>query len=207
MGMIRDELKSVGVEIKDKEKMWCSSDGHGGRIANWCEVGIVSPQLSIPQQPQHPQLAIPVGVVSADLRSQVVQAALNCCQTPASAMRALQLLQQQAGTIALPHTPTLNVARPTAVVPTIAVAANPDFTEALNFVTRFQNGQVMSDSEIAWLIEVREKLRLRKDFGMADQLRAAMRECPLSIEFFETEKRWQANDGRSGPIPLFANIV
>merc|ERR1712187_402759 len=73
-----------------------------------------------------------------------------------------------------------------------------DYTEAMNYISNIKAQRLSpGDSEIHWLIGCREKLRFKKDFQGADDLRNAMRSS-LGIEISEKEKMWTSTDGRSG---------
>jgi len=66
-------------------------------------------------------------------------------------------------------------------------------------------GRIPQDSEIDWLVGIREKLRQARDFATADEIRNALRNN-LGVELYEKEKRWATADGRQGFIPLWKDI-
>jgi len=66
-------------------------------------------------------------------------------------------------------------------------------------------GRIPQDSEIDWLVGIREKMRQSKDFATADEIRNALRNN-LGVELYEKEKRWSTADGRQGFIPLWRDI-
>jgi len=213
--MVRDELRAVGVEIMDKEKIWRASDGRTGPVPAFAAIAASSGGGSGSLKPS--MLAKPTGTVpsvpglsgfgglslgagtSANVQVQVIQAALDAARDPATAARTLQLLQQASKGGGASRAPPSKAAA-------IASRQNPEAIEALNFMTRKRSsGQTTSDAEIDWLMGIREKLRHAKDFAGADQMRDAFRNT-LGVELFEKEKRWQANDGRQGNIPTFTSL-
>jgi len=207
--MIRDELKKVGVEVSDKEKVWRVTDGRGGRVPSWDTLvdgsRADSGQFQITTSLQH---SIPrhdtqqVGLSSTfDLQNQIVQAALANSQNPATAVRTLQLLQQAATECQLVSKPQWGG------LTTCEPKPDPELEEALNFCNQCKaSGHYVADTEIMWLVKLREKFRQSKDFASADRLRNSMKNS-LGVELFEKEKRWSLNDGRQGSIPLWNSIV
>jgi len=100
--MIRNELRAVGVEIYDKEKLWKVQDGRQGPVPSWQEcqaregMVMVTPQIN-------PNIIAAMGMQgmsmamggAVSLQTQVMQAAMAAAKDPASAAQTLQLLQQQ----------------------------------------------------------------------------------------------------------------
>lgn len=194
--MIRDELKAVGCEILDKEKIWRSGDGRSGAVPSWSAIAggagggdVLQPNL----------LAQPTPIqAGATLQNQVVQAALVASQNPATAARTLQILQQELGASTGVSLPVKN---------NFVLRQSPEAREALNFINQCQvSGRNVTDTEIDWLVGIREKLRQNKDFGDADTLRDAMRSS-IGVELYEKEKRWVATDGRQGMIPMWTSLI
>jgi len=221
--MIRDELKRFGVDIKDKEKVWRVTDGRSGIVPSW-DVVMGGPQAG----PQHPGPAIHYGAPAhqpqrggygqqggTDLQGQIVQAALAAAANPNTARRALQMLQElnRSGGYGGGGAPP---AAPRAPAPPVRKiggnnskafappqASNPEFAEALQFISQCAGqGRMAAESDIEWLVAVREKMRQNKDYAASDEIRNAMREG-LGVQLHEKEKRWEATDGRSGNIPLW----
>lgn len=201
--MIRNELKSVGVEIYDKEKQWRSKDGRSGIVPTWSQ-GFNPTNMPVVQggapQKQTASASMP------DLRNQLVQAALAAAANPVTAVQTLQLLQQ---TTAPQSIPLLKVAaappnKATTPRPAVKTQITPEVQDALNFIAQC-GGQHIGDAEINWLVEIREKVRMQKDFSTADELRKVLK-ASLGIELFEKEKRWQSADGRQGSIPMWSNL-
>merc|ERR1719362_2210315 len=80
---------------------------------------------------------------------------------------------------------------------------SPEYQKAIEILNDIATlGRVVQDSEIEYLVGVREKLRQAKDFQAADEFRNMLRST-IRIELFEKEKRWQTSDGRQGAIPLW----
>merc|ERR1719215_1013702 len=75
--MIREELKQSGVDIYDKEKHWRASDGRSGPVPSW---GVIQGGDSLGGGAV--QAPITVG---GDVRQQVLQAAVQAAQNPATA--------------------------------------------------------------------------------------------------------------------------
>jgi len=189
--MIRDELRAVGVEIHDREKMWRTSEGRSGAIPAW---GVIAGGADA--------AGAPTGN-GGNLQNQVVQAALAAAQNPQTAMRTLQLLQQVSGA------PAGAMAGGKAAAPVAAVngKVNAECKEAIDFISQCQAaGRSPLDAEIEWLVGLREKFRQQKDFTSADGLRNALRST-FSIELNEKEKVWKSGDGRMGAIPMWNALV
>jgi len=226
--MIRDELREIGVEIWDKEKIWKAADGRCGPVPTWDTVQVMGPGTPAAAQPMmRPGQAPPGGFnmqgSAGDLRSQVVQAALLCAQTPLGAARTLQLLQQAnqafAGpaqfpvrpVLALPAAPAQRSPPPRAYPQPPAVAPPPaalsgEHKEGVEFCRQSESaGHQLAEGEILWLVEVREKLRRARAFEQADSLRDAMKSIGLDLD--EKEKRWTMSDGRAGAIPLWDSLA
>jgi len=205
--MIRNELKAVGVEIKDREKIWRSNAGRQGPIPTWDTIqnGGGAPNAAV-QATAAPAAVAVQGDVNS-LRNQVVQAALQAAQNPATAARTLQLLQQGAAGTPAP-TNALKALPAIAAAPAAAPAQpNAECQEAVDFVNSCQaTGRSPMDAEIDWLVGLREKFRQAKDFVSADALRNSMRNV-LSIQIHEKEKKWVAADGREGVIPMWNTLV
>lgn len=217
--MIRNELRQVGVEVHDRDKTWRTADGRRGQVPSWSVIttgaGPPAPQMAVAQ----PVLMMTPAVqsapgVSSTMRNQIVQAALAAAQNPASATRALQLLQQVTApqqTIAQPRAPV--PARPAPPQPTPQQpgprgAVCQEAQDGIEFINRLKEGDqaCAEDAEIEWLVSVREKCRQNKDFVSADELRNHMRAI-LGVELFEQEKKWVASDGRQGAIPLWGSLA
>jgi len=228
--MIRDELKAVGVEIFDKEKIWRTKDGRQGTVPGWTGGGTsgssvvatigagsansLLPQLQSPRAPLVSNGVAALQVGGNLLQAQVVQAALAASTTPEGAVRTLQLLSLAAGASngpipsAAPTPPTMTGPK-TKPPPTASGSSPPsvEASEALNFMSDCHvTGRQVQDAEIEWLVGIREKCRFKKDFSSSDELRNAMRNM-LGIELFEKEKRWTTQDGRQGTIPMFNSVM
>lgn len=214
--LIRTELKQAGCDVDDKLKTWKTHDGRTGIVPSWTN----SP--SSVMSGGVPSLAAPVApsatAAVSTIQTQLLQAALVAAQNPATAARTLQVLQQAASTGVLSASSLLGAgpsasygrapvptSRPSSA-PVRPSSNNPDFNTALATVRDIKaTGRFASDSEIMYVISVREKLRQDKDYGAADQLRDALR-SELGVEMHEKEKRWSTTDGRQGEIPLWSNI-
>mmetsp|Transcript_40352 Transcript_40352/g.125792 ORF Transcript_40352/g.125792 Transcript_40352/m.125792 type:complete len:431 (-) Transcript_40352:34-1326(-) len=111
--MIRNELRAVGVEINDREKVWRSSAGRHGNIptrgGNQQSGTAATQAVAVPQAGAVPTLTLGPAAVAApatvqgstaSLQNQVIQAALAAAQDPANAARTLQLLQQASAGVA-----------------------------------------------------------------------------------------------------------
>lgn len=193
--MIREELKERGVNIFDKDKVWKASDGRSGMVPTWgTGSGVMT--MALATQPQvMPQPAMPN-----------IQALMNAVHmnlaNPATAPRTMELLRQAAAP--MPPQPT-GGGYQTAGMGSVGVAGkSKEMQDATRLIESCQ-WRTISDSEIAWLIEVREKARKSKDFGTSDQLRNIMRD-KLGLELLEREKRWTMSDGRQGAIPTWSSL-
>lgn len=61
-----------------------------------------------------------------------------------------------------------------------------------------------TDREIKTLLRARERARQALNFKLADQIRRELKEA--GVEIFDKEKVWKAFDGRTGPVPSWAEI-
>jgi len=195
--MIRDELKTAGVHIQDREKTWRCSDGRQGTIPSWADVqGGGGAAAAVPAA----TMGAAAHGAQASLQNQLVQAALAAAQNPATAARTLQLLQQANGAAPAAVKMTPKPAMP-------AASSNPECQEALGFIqTCRASGRTPMDAEVEQLISLREKFRQAGDFAAGDQLRNALR-TSLSIEIHDKEKRWTAPGGREGTIPTWSTLA
>merc|ERR1711933_120254 len=111
------------------------------------------------------------------MQQQVIQAALAAAQTPESAAQTLQLLQGAA-----PQRGGLTRSAPDAAAVSLA------YQQAMQIMSECaSSGRKAEDAEILFLISIREKLRYKKDFQAADDLRNAMRNS-INLELYEKEK-------------------
>lgn len=215
--MIRDELKQYGVTIHDKEKSWNSVDGRAGAVPLFG--GSFPPQ----GVPMHNPVPMPppahYGGVPLAVQQQIMNLALQASQDPNMAQRALTSLRQAVqggggGHAPVPVAPRAVQAitprvrtpdrRPVAPLPVMrgkGGAPQPaEVGEALAFCSQAAHRGV-SEEEIAWLVEVRERQRKNGDFAAADALRDGMKQC--GVELHQKEQRWAHADGRSGEIPTW----
>jgi len=240
--MIRNELRAVGVEIYDKEKVWKATDGRQGPVPSWQQIqagggaggnavgGLTAAAAAVQlQQPtmmgamggltQMQQIALmqssgqAIGLGNATLmqdqvlqnqimQNQLMQAAMAAATTPSQAEQTLKLLQARGTNTGLQQGNS-----PSAITDAGTGALCPEYQQAMQILADCAaTGRVAEDAEILWLISIREKLRYKKDFTAADDLRNALRNS-LSIELFEKEKRWSTPDGRQGLIPMFSDLA
>jgi len=171
----------------------------------------VSPQASAVAQP----LANPLGATGGADPSAAV-AGLNVL------VQALMQLQQNQQAGQLPASflypgllPTAQL--PIASLPSLALqpatlqsapgGRSAEVSQAIEFCNTCKStGRRATDDEIKWLVEVREKARMAKDFSSGDALRDALLNS-LGISLREKEKRWSSTDGRNGQIPLWNNLL
>jgi len=215
--MVRDELKQYGVTILDKEKSWKSVDGRTGGVPMFHDGPPVhgAPMLVPAAAPAQGHCAgVPVAV-----QQQIMSLALHASQDPNLAQRALTSLRQavQAPATVAPRAvhpypdyviapparrpvapPPLHVQRGKGGPPQPAEVA-----EALSFCNQAAH-RGMSDEDILWLIEVRERRRKESDFSSADALRDGMKKC--GVELHQKEQRWTHADGRAGDIPTWQSL-
>jgi len=199
--MIRNELRAVGVEIKDREKVWSCSDGRQGPVPSWSAI--------VAGGGDAPAVAASAGMAQSNtgsLRDQVVQAALAAASNPNTAARTLQMLQQVAGAPAPAAARPSRAAQP-ALMQAPSAGSDPECAQALAFISQCQaTGHSPSDAEIDWLVGLREKLRQKKEFGDADALRQGLRGT-LGVELDEKTKMWSCSDGRQGVIPMWDSLM
>lgn len=216
--MIRDELKSRGVTIEDKQKVWQCTDGRRGAVPSWAQItGEVPnampdvrpipahmPRSGIPQAPMARQPARP------SIEDELVSLAVAAARHPDTASRALQALRQvfAGGAATAPMAvaqPALPAAPRIQKAPSSRPEGHPDFNKAMQAIRRIKDGHGVSDEEIEWLVATRERFRMTKDYGNSDGLRKEL--LSVGIELLEKEKRWTFEDGRSGNIPLWSDIA
>merc|ERR1719150_3271481 len=122
----------------------------------------------------------------------MMQAAMNTSKGPSQAEQALHILKAAGTTTTMPQ----QIATPMQTPDQGTGVASPEYQQAMQILSDCAaTGRVAEDAEIVWLIGVREKLRYKKEFTVADDLRNALRNT-LSIELYEKEKRWAMADGR-----------
>jgi len=197
--MIRDELRAVGVEIYDKDKIWKASDGRQAAVPSWQQIqsggAVIGPVSKagagggLTQQQLQALLAPLNSGEGGGVQSQVLAAAIMAAQNPATAARTLQLLQNGGG-----------------MGSALSGEPSPEVSEAMQFVEDIQaTGRTATDAEINWLVGIREKARQAKDFSSADEMRTAL-SATLGVTLLEKEKKWETNDGRHGSIPMWNNM-
>jgi len=218
--MVRDELKVFGVNIFDKDKVWRASDGRSGAVPSWDEIMGGAPG-GAPAAPIYGAAPMPQSQYGQfggnDLKSQVVQAALHAASTPANARKVLQMLQSlnsgggAAAAASAPRGPAQGgpiqpVKKAVAKSIPAAQSGNPEVQEAVQFINQCAaEGRIADDSEIEWVVTIREKMRQNKDYAASDVLRNALRDS-LGVTLKEKEKLWESNDGRQGQIPLWGTL-
>jgi cysteinyl-tRNA synthetase len=253
--MIRNELRTVGVEIYDKEKMWKATDGRQGPVPTWQQIqaviggaggGAVGGLTATPAAMQQVNLGAMGGLTQMQqialmqsagqaggagvdatgaaqlmqnqvmqnqvLQNQIMQnqmimqnqAVMNASKGPSQAEQALNILKAAGTTTTMPQQ---QIATPMQTPDQGTGVASPEYQQAMQILSDCAStGRVAEDAEIVWLIGVREKLRYKKEFTVADDLRIALRNT-LSIELYEKEKRWAMADGRQGLIPMFSDLA
>jgi len=211
--MIRDELKQFGVTIQDKEKSWKSVDGRTGGVPMYNEAQGVTMQVpaTMPVQGQY-------GAVPVSIQQQIMSLALQASQDPSMAQRALASLRQAVqGAPLAPATapPRAMQALPPPRRPATSLPAAhakrgkggapqpPEVAEALSFCSQAAHRNV-SDDEIMWVVEVRERQRKNSDFSAADALRDGLKQC--GVDLHQKEQRWTHADGRAGEIPSWQSL-
>jgi len=115
-----------------------------------------------------------------------------------------QLQQLQTLTTATP--PPTPPPTTTTTITTTETAVTPELQKVMEMMQDCTaSGRMPQDSEIDWLVGIREKLRQARDFATADEIRNALRNN-LGVELHEKEKRWATADGQKGFIPLWKDI-
>merc|ERR1712008_662026 len=153
--------------------------------------------------------AMQPNAMTAFLQQQVIEAAMAASKTPAQAAQTLLLLQAGGGgqlSQGLQGGCGRGTASPKIAITMESGTVTAEYQQALQILSDCaSSGRMVQDEEILWLIGVREKLRYKKEFQAADDLRNALRNS-LSLELFEKEKRWSTADGRQGAIPMFSDL-
>jgi cysteinyl-tRNA synthetase len=181
---IRDELKSNGVQVFDKEGIWKAQDGRSETIQGAGRGGV---GVSM-QQYQYSQQAQP----TASFPQYQQQNAYLQPQQNANPYAALAY----GGAMYAPFAATANSSAMPAMpaTPSMPLVANQPLPSA------------STADEINALVEQRERCRARKDFRGADQIRDHLGQ--LGIQLMDKEKRWiRSSDGTSGAIPMFSTFL
>lgn len=203
---IREELKLAGVELWDKDRVWRRvADGKSGPIPTFEALGNASFGLAAP-------MFAPLGGKGGmgAMKKQNIMAAV---QNPRMAQRTMQMLGSQAsskgcgkggqrGVNLGVKAGTINKAK----VNKASAAKTGEAKEAFSFINQcMKMGRTPDDAEVTWLVGLREKVRHKKDFAAADELRTAMKE-QVEIEVFDKDKYWITADGRRGAVPSFDEL-
>eukprot|EP00929_Paragymnodinium_shiwhaense_P110946 TRINITY_DN782_c0_g1_i1.p1 TRINITY_DN782_c0_g1~~TRINITY_DN782_c0_g1_i1.p1 ORF type:complete len:410 (+),score=98.63 TRINITY_DN782_c0_g1_i1:81-1310(+) len=211
--MIRDELKSHGVVVLDKEKIWKSKDGRQGSLPSFDSIkgggGGMAAAAPMAMRPTS----------NLDLSQTILNAAVVGQQSPLMAQQTLQLLAQIAAQSAAGAAPVLGglgalgalgglspSLPPARVSKVVGGGSSPDMQKAFQMMRGAkQSGRPLSDGQIQWLLGTRERARAQKDFKGSDSMREALK-TEAGIILLEREKRWQSNDGRGGAIPTWSEL-
>lgn len=194
--MIRDELKAQGVEIYDKDKVWRASDGRSGPVPTWQAIaGGVDASAGAG--------AAVVANIAQVLPQMRQQAGGNLAAENAMLR---QLLGQVAG-LQRPAAGAKGGKGGGAAMPRPATQPHgSELAEAIKYCEQAgKAGGWAADADIAWLVQLREKIRQAKDYLGGDKLRAALKNH-LGVELMEKEKRWVSADGRQGAIPMWDKL-
>eukprot|EP00928_Gymnodinium_smaydae_P079515 TRINITY_DN6341_c0_g2_i1.p1 TRINITY_DN6341_c0_g2~~TRINITY_DN6341_c0_g2_i1.p1 ORF type:complete len:421 (-),score=97.27 TRINITY_DN6341_c0_g2_i1:160-1344(-) len=213
---MRRQLREMGVEVFDNERVWKSSDGQQGRIItgghkeDTCfmnEYDIVQRVAQREQARSQKNWAV-ADSIRDELRRNGIELLDN--QKMWSAADGRQGLYANAGAMVSNGMPAVAVAaapaRP-APVPgnldaftarlaqkaALAIQAHAVPTQAPSVALTF------SDASIVSLVAGREAARARHDWAGADAIRTDLRSH--GVEVWDKDKIWRANDGRSGMIP------
>jgi len=200
--VIRSELKAVGVEIYDKEKLWKASDGRQGPVPSYDQLQATG-GAPIMAAATNTQAGGASNGVSPSLQTEIISTALAAAQNPANAAQVLAILQQFAGSTGNSNGGAAAGSTAPTAQPDPSKVSDPEALHALSFISDAQAaGRPAQDSEIEWLVTIREKCRQNKDYASADEIRNAMKNG-INVELWEKDKRWTCADGRSGTIPLW----
>jgi len=135
------------------------------------------------------------------MQNQAIQAALAAANTQQT-NQALLIQQAQAASVHM-----VSAGGPTGIpAGQPGGSMSPEFQKAMQIMAECaSSGRVAQDSEVEWLIGIREKLRYKKDFQSADDMRNSLRNS-IGVELYEKEKRWSTSDGRQGNIPMWNDL-
>jgi len=204
--VIRTELKAVGVEIYDKEKIWKASDGRQGPVPSFDQLQVTggAPIMAAATSMQGVSLPNPV---PAAIQQEIIATALAAsAKSPENAIQVLQICQQFAGSDGHSNGGASAGSTAPKAQPDPSKVSDPEALHALSFISDAQAaGRPAQDSEIEWLVTIREKCRQNKDYASADEIRNAMKNG-INVELWEKDKRWTCADGRSGTIPLWTSM-
>lgn len=198
--LIRRELQVHKVMIFDKDKMWKGPNGQSGVVPTWSEVagGAVAPPAAAAKTAASTGIIVGGRTINVSPNDPRVSAVLAIMPELAPIL--------QGGAVPARAVPVLPAQR-TAPVPTstrtTVPGQNTEAQKALQFIKTKGQGY-LNDTDIQWLVSMRERARAQKDFAGADHIREAMRSIGMDVN--DKDKTWTANDGRMGPIPAWSAI-
>lgn len=231
----RAQLQSAGVSVLDKTSTWTAVDGRSGRIPTFTEVELRQggpPGRDVAQGSQRGRSAGPAGHTKADIDYLVVLREQARREKDFALADAIRDRLAGAGVTLDDRTSTWQTSggmsgRIPAAATTADVGRLADRAAAALVAPAagghgghrggYGGGQAMPPPpprmpayaasgmvDIEGLVSMREQARLAKDWPAADHFREQLRAAGVIVS--DKERAWTAADGRSGPIPSFAEV-
>eukprot|EP00928_Gymnodinium_smaydae_P079514 TRINITY_DN6341_c0_g1_i1.p1 TRINITY_DN6341_c0_g1~~TRINITY_DN6341_c0_g1_i1.p1 ORF type:complete len:378 (-),score=102.70 TRINITY_DN6341_c0_g1_i1:109-1242(-) len=201
---MRRQLREMGVEVFDNERIWKSNDGQQGVIitgGNKEGVCLMSEYDIVTRVAQREEARSQKNWTLADsIRDELRFNGVELLDNQKMWCAADQRQGTYAAATGAP--PTMMMAQPPPLSDSLSLFTQQLARQAAQAVpTQAPSvGLTFSDASIAALISGREVARENRDFEGADAIRTDLRSH--GVECWDKERIWRANDGRSGQIPL-----
>lgn len=184
---IRDQLKAGGVEMFEKTKQWKTTDGRSGTIPTWQEIEAGS---SIDHHVERVQDGS--GASSIDPND------------PLGGIK--QLVMQRESARSAKDFQEADRIREELRQQSVEIFDKEKLWKrtsdgAAGVVIGYREDGTCTDQEIQILVLQRERARQEKQWPVSDMIRDELRLRGVAI--FDKEKRWTANDGRQGAVPVW----
>jgi len=181
---IRQQLQDAGVTLFDKNAQWRTADGRSGRIPSFNELAESSTQLEevehkAPESEGGPQAQI------KELVRQREQARANKNFEESDRIReelkgmGVELLDKE------------------------KLWKSSDGLQGI--IMGYGRNAVPTDTEVTTLVIQREKARQASNYELSDIIREELKAVGITVS--DKHKTWSGSDGRSGPVPSWAEIM
>lgn len=186
---LRDQLSALGVTLFDKTNQWKATDGRSGHIPTFSELeasnGAPPPVREAVEEPA--EESPPLDDAEAQIRHLIqLREQARAAKDFAQSDRLRDELKDMG--VELLDKEKLWRTK----------------TGLQGCIIGYRGAAGATDKEINILVREREKARQGSDFALADQIRQELKKAGVEIK--DKEKMWKASDGRSGPVPSWAEI-
>jgi len=190
----RDRLGAMGVKLLDKTNSWKAADGRTGRIPTFSEVenGAGSPDAVISMMEDAVNVQPPA--YSTDSEEGQIKHLVRQREEARSAKdfgRADQVREE----LKAMGVDVFDKDK-------IWKSKSGHCGAVIGYNAGGNSGPSPTDIEIHTLVEQREKARQTSDWKMADMIRDELKQW--GVDIFDKDKAWRCKDGRSGPVPTWA---